>query len=769
MALGTLAIGISANTVFYTAAYHILIEPLPYPHGERLLFVDQVVDQGRADMAPTLQQLNAWRARAHSVERLTGWTGMERTLTVGNSAELAHGARIAQNASSALGVRPEIGRFFTPDDDEQGSAPVVVLGHALWRRLFGGRPDVIGRIVGLDGSPYRIIGVMPERFGESLGGLNDVRDFFIPLKNDTGLTLVDVVGALAAGATTSDANRELSLIAASVPSRLGAAEARVFPIKTETADRYRSQLLILLVAVAAVLLIACANVASLTLGRSLARRGEFAVRASLGAGRGRLVRQAMTESLIISGGGGMIGILLAWRGLALVMAVRPPWMRELANARLEPIVIVWTVAVAGLLGLLLGVMPAWLVSRGEVGGLATGATRSSVRARGKHFGPALIIAELALTATLLVSATLLLRSFMGFRSRDVGFDPGHLMAVEIGLSEARLATPTIRAVALTQLTEGIRSLPDVGGVAIASTPPPSTVTKLGELQFAARPTTRFHGSLQYDLVSPEFFTVVGIPLLAGQALSSDTAAHTAVVSEAFARKFYPSGRALGDRIRVGEGSPWLTVVGVVGNMGEHSEGADSRYAIYETTTRTHSYAWLVLRLRGRSTPSFASLTHLASSVSPAIHVRSVLDSQDLMAPENGQLQFLLRLIGAFSVFAVIISAVGLYAVVAHSVHQRTHELGVRIALGAKTEDVLRLVLKMGLGVLVVGLTLGLIGSLAVGRLLRASLYGVTVFDPVTMVLVSACLGAIALIACAVPAWRALRVDPICALRAESGC
>lgn len=766
----TLALGIGADTAIYSAVYHTLIAPLPYADGDRLVEVDQVLGHGRAYTPPSLEQLDAWRARSRTVGDITGWLGAERTMTGAGDPVVLRGVQMLHDVPRTLGLGPEAGRPFGPEDELPGAAPVMLIGHQVWKRVFGGRADAIGRAVRLDGVPFTIIGVMPEQFGASLGRLDGARDLFIPLTRDATPKLVDVVGKLAPGATIESASHELAAIAASVPSRFGAgtAGARAFLIRAGMAERYRSQLLLLFGAVGLVLLIACANVANLALVRALARQREFAVRTALGASRGRLFRQLLTESIALGLVGGALGALLAWRGLGVLMTIRPPWMRELDNVHVQPQVLVWSLVLALLTGVAFGVAPAFLSTRRGIEETLKGSARSTTGHAGvSRLRSVLMVGELGLAVVLLVSAGLLVRSLVALERRDLSMDPRGLVTADLRLAEPQLPTPAARAAVLLQTMDAIRSLPGVSGASVASVPPPQTAVKIGDLQIASREAADLsRGFAPYDYVDPSFFAVVGIPVLAGRIFSTDTAEHVAVVSEAFARHFFVGADAVGQRIRVGDTSPWLTIVGVVGNVGERLDGDDRRFCIYEAARAGRASATVVMRASDDRVVTLPLLTRAVAAVSPAAHVRSVTTTRALLAESNAQTTFLLKLLGSFAVVALGLAGLGLYGVVSYTVGQRRREFGVRIALGARTPDVMRLVMGQGMRLVLIGLGAGLAGGLAAAKILRASLYGVRPGDAATYVSVSVLLGGIALVACLVPALRAIRVNPVETLRSE---
>ena len=772
VAVLTIALGIGANTAIFSAVRQLLLAPLPYRDGERLVFLQLSASNGQVRIMPTAALVEAWRARVRSLEGIATYRTIEPTLTGGDGGatpEPLQGAAIEADLPRFLGTSPMLGRTFTPDEQVRGAPAVVMLGHGLWQRRFGGRRDVLGETVRLDGVPHTVIGVMPRDFGLAVIGDRDARQIFAPLVVSAGTAGVSAVGRLRPGTTPEAASRELAAVAQSEAAPAGEVfGAAAVSVREALAGGYRTSLLLMFAAVGVVLLIACANVANLLLARAWARQREFAIRAALGAGRGRVVRQLLTESLALAVAGGALGVLLAWRGLALIVALRPATMGALDDVRLEPAVLAWSLGLAVGTGLLFGLAPAIFATEPALGPSlqesarsVAGSTRSR-RARG-----VLVVGELALSVVLLAGAGLLVRSFVSLLRVDVGYDPHRLTGVLLDMSASRFDAPAARAEMYARLLDQLRSKPGVRAAVLGSDDPTRISLAMGQVEIdgAGLPAAERPSLLGYAAVTPDWFQAVGVPLRAGRSFSGDTTERTVVVSETFARRFFPRRHAVGARVRTSPDDPWSTVVGVAGDVRVPGarQGWD-RLKIYEPLRPANPQATLLVRTTDDAAAALPALLTAIATVDPAIRIARAQTIEAALAERRAEPRFLMALLGTFAALAFLLAIVGLYGVIAYSVGQRTREIGVRIALGARPADVARLVLGQAMALTALGVALGAAGAVAATRAMRTMLFDVAPGDPVTLGLVAVAVTAVASLASWLPARRATRIDPVAALR-----
>jgi putative ABC transport system permease protein len=799
----TLALGIGANTAIFSVVHRLLIAPLPYPDGDRIVMLAmERKDHGFA--RPGDNALRAWRARAHSLETI-GAVSIDYIMVQDPGERDSIVAAVTSNYLRLLGIAPVLGRDFTPEDVRPGSPRVAMISYGLWQRVYGGRPDVLGKpIVATDrtdnpplGAPrnavaHVIIGVAPPNMGlpisyEQPGAKwrQPTPSIWVPASLDS-LGDADTYAKLRSGVSATRASKELQNILDSVPPQANAPRseaavpkccARAVRAQDVLDPRETRMIEILFVAVAALLLIACANVANLLMARAWTRRREFAVRIALGAGRGRLTRLVLTESVLLALAGGLLGIALAWATLHAVVAMRPPALENLDSVRVEPTVLLWCVGVSVLTGLLFGSAPALLSIAGSAGDVLKSESRASSGDRhARRIRSALIVGEIAVSLLLLVGAGLLVRSFIALQHTPLGFDPHGLASVQVIFRRGpRQQVPGQQQAVLEQL----RAIPGVTDAAIGVMP--GEAFGAGE-RFKTDPDAGQSRSVQVSgvtFMSPTYFRVTRMSLLQGRVPDVESEVSGVfgdgplpsppeiVVNRSLAEQLWPHESAVGKRVYstqprgVGMSS---TVVGVV----EDTRTPGPRPALDAEFYRPPVPI---------QTPFVVRTTIAPADLKPALS-RAVLGAdpgnivyritigetylRDAMAPSR----FAMALLAAFSGVALLLSAVGLYGVIAYAVTQRTREIGIRLALGAAPRSVTSLVVRSGMHLTGVGVTLGVAAAVGGTRVLRGMLYGVSPGDPMTFTAIVALVVAIALAACYLPARRAAHIDPTEALRAE---
>jgi len=806
LAVVTLALGIAANTAIFTVVHRLLIAPLPYPDANRIVMpVIQGKDGARAAVDPAVRR--AWQARAHTIGPLAGMVVDAMAVHELGEQDTVH-AWITPNYLDVLGIRPELGRGFTAADARAGPPTVAMITDHLWRSRYGGSASIIGSTIHVDSLPYTIVGVMPPAMHDpaSIGWpgtrLHDASaSIFMPATLDS-MGEADIFARLRPGVSADVASRELQSIAAEV--RLPARPAG-FSIPTCCVRALRAQDLLdpgeiqsvklLFMAVGVLLLIACANVASLLMSRAWIRRREFAVRMALGAGRGRLVRLILTESLTLAVAGGLLGVALAWGALRVIIALRPPALDGLAGLRPEAPALFWTLGISLATGLVFGSAPALFASGRTVGDVLRGGGRTASGDRGlRRVRAAFIVAEIAMSLVLLTGAGLLVRSFVALQRAPLGFNPHGLVAVEVMQGDAARGKTLAEKCALdADILRRLRSTPGVVDAAVGTMPGDPWFA--GErLETQADPTGAVHGIPAHGQVfaTPDYFRVAGIPIVAGRVPAgpnsgadgqltavqeSSAAPDEIVVDRRTADLLWPSGDAVGSLLRQQNPRPnqqaAYTVVGVAGdvqlpaaaNVRLPTVGPPRAALIYQPRVLPGDISYLV-RVSGSPAALVPALRGAVAAVNAMVLVRRITVGDafihEVMAPS----EFAMALLGAFAIVALVLSAVGLYGTIAYSVSQRTREIGVRIALGADGPAIRRLVVGDGVRLAVLGAIFGLAGSLAASTALRGMLYHVEPADPATLVGVVGLVVCIALFASYVPARRALRVDPTEALRAE---
>lgn len=772
-----LAIGIGANTGVFSVVNHVLISPFPFADGNRMVTIMATSGGGKIFISPDAKLVEAWRVRSRAIQDIVAFE--EASFVLGDSARgstrTVDGAAISPAMLSFVGMQPLAGRGILAGDTLADAPPVAVIGTGLWRSEFTESRDVLGKTIVLDGTPHTIVGVMPEEFFVPFTG---ARQVFVA-RNHARVSRPAGIGKLRPGVTVADANRELASL---FPPK---SEVNAYPDPPRVAReidlvaRSRKQMILVVFgAVGIVLLIACANVANLLLARSWGRQREFSVRIALGAGRWRVVRQVLTESTLLAAIGGALGVGFAFLVLSGIRGLQPDGADAYKDVHIDRAVLLWSVGISALTGILFGVAPALSAARSDANETLKAGSRTSTGGRiARRVRLGLVASEVALSVVLLASAGLLVRTLVALGDIDVGFTAAGLSSMRLSLTGLAASDSNARRAAWNALRSGVEALPGVRGAAIAMASPADFSISMGGLDVEGL-TPKPGDSLStyaMNAVSPDYFAITGIPIKQGRGFSASTGGSSGedeiLVNETLARRLWPGASPIGARVRRGYAKgPWGTVVGVVGDVrlpSQQNDRLNRDLQLYIRAATASPFNTLVIRADaplGQLGPAVEKVVH---DVSPRFKVRSALESADKMIASGMDPQrFVLRLLGAFALCAVLLAAVGLHAVIAYSVNQRTREIGVRVALGAQSGDVMRLVLTQGLGVAAVGVLVGVAGAAATTRALRSFLYGVGPGDPVTLVTVGALLLGVAVLATYAPARRAAKLDPIEALRSE---
>jgi putative ABC transport system permease protein len=792
VAVLALSVGIGANTAIFSLVDAMLVRGLPYAHADRLVLVIGNVQRAAVERrGASYPDYLDWRAQATSFEDLAAYSSSTTTLTGDEEPERLNAETVSAPYFRILGEAPALGRVFRDEEDQVPDRDaVVVLADGLWRRRFGADPSVVGRTIVLDGRAYRILGVMPPGFT----GLSDQADLWVPFVmsgpglDSRGRRWFNAVARLKSGVTEGQAQSEMDAISqrleTAYPTTNEKRGAEVIGLGVETFSNLRPAVLTLMAAVVFVLLIACANVANLLISRSEVRQQEMAVRAALGAGRRRLVRQLVTESLVLAGLGAIGGLVLASVAVRTLVATSPVALPSFLRPGLDPTVLLFTIGMAGLSGLLLGLAPATHARASAMNAVLKDATRGSTGARSRRLRGVLVVAEVSLAVVLLVGAGLLVRSVQKLTAIDPGFDPQSVLSMSVSIPRLPVpAVPRVPAVSAPVpapplvvpprvLLERVRAVPGVTAASLASDVPLGGSSSAvfygaeGDTTTDAQTMPRAY----YHRVTPEFFATLRIPIVSGRTfLDNETTPDSTavVVSDGVARRFWPGQDAVGHRIKFGSASspnPWLTIVGVVGDVKyrglPENPTADPDLFLPALDRPAQSLLVRTSVPPDRVAPAVRAAIREAG---PAVVIYNVAALESLVSRQSAQSRFTTWLMGVFAAAAMLLSVVGIYGVMSYLVNQRRREFGIRLALGASRRQIVRLVLRHGARMVAVGVVIGAVASAGVARLLQSMLFGVSAVD-VSSAAVVALLGIVALVACYVPAVRATRVDPVVALR-----
>jgi predicted permease len=786
VALITIALGVGANTAIFSVVNTVLLRPLPYEQPGRLVVLWESQEQIPQE-SPSLPDFNDWRERNRSFEQVAIARRDNVNLTGAGEPERLIARQITANFFSTLGVTPRRGRLFS-SEEEKTKAPVALISDSLWKRQFGSDPTLVGKSINLYDTSFTVVGILPSSFQ-----FYTPADVFVPIsfmpdrlkeaREEHGGTIV--VARLKPGAGKAEAQADMDNVAEALeqqyPKTNKSVRVSVASIYDDMVGDVRPSLLVLLGAVGFVLLIACANVANLLLARAAARQKEIAIRTALGASRLRVVRQLLTESIVLSVAGGAIGLLLAMWGADLLLAAIPnniPWVKEIA---LDKNVLGFTLAASIVTGVVFGLAPALQFSRLDLNETLKEGGRGSTSGR-QRARAVLVVSEVALALVLFIGATLMLKTFSRLRQIEAGFNPKNVLTMTFSLSPSRYSeSPRARAF-YRQLEQRVASLPGVESAAFTRSVPLGGATVTAVLLDGESFTT--YGDQRLTVQSAagvDYFRAMGIPLLRGRTFSeqeTDKTPLTAVIDENMARELFPDKEPLGQHLLLNEGTIRFEVVGVVPHIKHLSWDADAqskvRFQMYSNynqipdeffaqATQTLS---LVMRTTTDPMKLVPAVRKQVQDVDKDQPIYNIKLMEELIAGSMSQRRFVMSLLAAFAGVALLLAAIGIYGLMSYSVMQRSHEIGIRMALGARRRDVLNLVVTQGLKLVIAGIAIGLAASFTLTRLLSSLLFGVSATDPLTFVLTSIVLTGVALGACFVPARRATKVDPMTALRYE---
>ncbi|HJT28270.1 MAG TPA: ABC transporter permease [Pyrinomonadaceae bacterium] len=784
VAVIALALGIGANTAIFSVVNTILLRPLPYKDPERLVMVwEDATKHGYPRDTPAAANFVDWRDQNQVFEGMAAIYDTSFNLTGSGDPERLEGRSVSANMFSLLGVEPQIGRVFTAAEDQPGAQRVVLLSYALWQRRFGGDQKIVGQSLTLNGESYVVVGVMTARF--QFPSSDD--QVWVPIaftQEDAGNRnrhYLQVLARLKPGVSLTQAQSEMSTIAARLQQQypesntdLGAA---VQPLHEHLVGDIKPALLVLLGAVGLVLLIACANVANLLLARAAVRQKEIAVRVALGARRWRLIRQFLTESVLLSTLGGLVGLAIAFGGLVLLKTFIPENISQTREISIDLKVLGFTFLVSVATGLIFGLAPAVQAARfNQIDTLKEGGRDAATGGAGKRLRGLLVMAEVAISLVLLIGAGLLINSFLRLRNVDPGFRADNLLTMRVVLPDLKYETMDRRSVFYTDLINRVQSLAGVRSAAVTTNLPLYRQGNSISIGIEGRPAPPPGQELIVvtRIVSPGYFDTMSIPLLQGRQLSEQDAKTTprvVVISETMGRRYWPGEDAVGKRISLGrirKPEDWFQVVGVVKDVRQFELTAEPRPQMYLTYRQAGFFDARDLVVKTDVDPASmaATVRNAVWEIDKDQPVSNIQTMEEILAGSIARQRFSMLLLAIFAAVALVLAGVGIYGVMSYSVAQRTHEIGIRMALGAQTGAVLKLAVGYGMKLVLAGLVIGLIAAFALTRVMSTLLFGVTATDPATFTLISLLLIAVAVIASYIPARRATRVNPIIALRYE---
>jgi putative ABC transport system permease protein len=776
----TLALGIGANTAIFSVVNAVVLRPLPYREPDRLVIIG----------SGSLGEYHALRDRLHAIVDLAAWAPATHPVDVGGDAVRLNGAAITTNLLPLLGVSPIIGRGFIAADGTFGNAHVVLISHAFWQREFAGARDIVGRAISIEGSPFTIIGVMPASFHYPSADVEYWQPYVVSSSN-LGLTWgvggKRMVGRLAPNATLAQARTELQGVWPSLrranplwdPGPEYGMGSSVRPLQTQLVGSARALLWMLFGATLLVLLIACVNVANLLLARAVMRERELAVRAALGGGRGRLVRQLVTESFVLAALGAALGVMLGWLAVRGLVAAMPAGIPRAAEISMSIRALAFALVTSIGTGLLFGLVPALRATRadGSHTNVAGPGRRATAGASHLRISGALVAGEVALAVMLATASLLLVRSFAALRAIAPGFETTHVVAARVSVPNARFAADTQGVLAFYQrVLDRTQALPDVRGAALVDHLPLAepvwgiAVRVQGQFEDFRRTLPMID---HMQIVTPGYFATMGMRVVRGRAFDDGDRAgapSVAVVSQSVARRFWPNGDAIGRRIGFPYDSPWMTIVGIVPDTKQDSLRDTTSASMYvpwaQASGRFTGELWLVARTTSDPAATGLTIRHLVHDIDRAMPVSDVRTMDAVISDSVTKSRFTTLLVAAFALLALALGAVGIYGVMSYLVGERRREMGIRIALGASRASVLRLVLRRAVWLAGVGAVIGIGGAIVATRSLRQWLYGVSPMDPTTLIVVPIVFLAVAGLASSAPAMRATRADPASTLRQE---
>ena len=781
IALITLALGIGANTAIFSVVNAVLLRPLPFDDPERIVWVWDT--QPQLATAPTsLPDFLGWKEQNQSFEHLAAFQSGKMFLDAGNGTTDTAVGLVTPELFSVFHVSPILGRTFTNEETLPGRFRVAVLSQSMWQNRFGSDPNVSGRTLLLNGAPYTIIGVMPAGFSYP-----DRAELWRPLpidpaKLDPGPHYLNVVGRLKPGVALAQAQADMSTIAARLSWQYREKNAghgvKLVPLTNIVVGDVSLALYVLLGAVGFVLLIACANLANLMLARVGGRQKEIAVRTALGASRLRIVRQLLIESIILAIGGGVIGLLLAFWAVSWVVSLSAETIPRVHEISVDPQAAGFTLLVSVVTGVLFGLAPAIQVSRPDLTDALKESGRTTAGLRRNRLRSALVVSEVALSLVLLVGAGLMMRSFAKLNQVDPGFKPAQVMTLGVALLRTKYPEDEQVAQAYSQILERAAAVPGVVSAGAISDLPLTGSNISDSFTIEGRPpiAKEAQPSTEYHIVTPRYFESMGIPLLSGRDVApTDTrqSPNVVVINDVFARRHFTGENPLGHRLKLqGQERDPLLIIGVVGNarqLGLDEQLTPELYVplLQDPLGTTYQRAMTIVA-RSKSDPRAIAgpLRAAVTSVDKSLPVYELKPMTEHLRDSLARRRFNLILLTVFSGVALALAAVGIYGVISYGVTQRTHEMGIRMALGANSRDVLKLVVRQAMILALAGVGIGLLASLALTRLMKGLLFSVSVTDPMTLVVISLLMTLIALLACLIPARRATKVDPLVALRYE---
>jgi predicted permease len=792
VAVSILALGVGANTAIFSVVNATLLRPLPYKDPDRIVMVWGTNPGGygwRGKSGFSAPSFLDYQQRNQVFERIAAFHRDNFTLTGTRNPEFIRAGAVTPEFFDVLAVQPILGRTFLPQEMQTGQERVAVLSYGLWSRRFASDPSIIGQTTRLDGAPYTIIGVLPQGFDFTIPDFFQSGDLWVPavLPRDNsvrGNKYLNVIARLKPGVSLGGAEQDMRAItgrlAREYPLYMGGFGVKLIPLHEQIFGDVRLVLLLLFGSVGFVLLIACANVANLQLARASTRRKEIAIRTALGASKRRVLRQLLTESLLLALIGGTLGLLLASWGIRLLMGLGLAGMPQGTMVRVDSTALAYSMALSLITGILFGLAPALqstpnLLSESlKEGGRHYAASESGLRLR-----RLLTVSEVALSMILLIGAGLLIRSFVGLLRVNPGFETKNILTMRFGLPNYSYPDATKQVAFYTQLMERIKAFPGVIAVGATDELPPTMGQHSNSFSIEGRaPIDQSNLSLavQSRMVSTDYFRVMGIPIVAGRVFSdadAASAAPVALINQSFAHRFFPNESPIGQRLRFRSANPWMTIVGIVGDVrgfGLDKQPSSEIYLFYQQQSPLPYNTLSSLRLVVRTADDPNSIA------SAALGAVRELD-KDLPLPQARTMETVLAasvagrrsnmlLLGVFAAIALILTGVGIYGVISYSVAQRTQEIGVRIALGAQSRDVTTLVLRTGMRLVLMGIAIGSAGAFALTRSMKSLLFEVSATDSLTFIMTALLLTAIALLACYIPARRATKVDPMVALRTD---